>query len=61
MTVVGASKLKTGAVIDSPQLPFELRIDNYYRNSDLLGPAQAAKQNVEPRGHRRRGRRPGSG
>ena len=49
VTVVGASLLKTGAVIDSPRLPFQVRIDNYYPNSDVLGPNQAAQQKIQPR------------
>jgi ABC-type transport system involved in cytochrome c biogenesis permease subunit len=49
VTVIGASMLKSGAVIDSPKLPFQVRIDSYFRNSDVLGPAQAAKAKVQPR------------
>ncbi|HEY8749662.1 MAG TPA: cytochrome c biogenesis protein CcsA [Tepidisphaeraceae bacterium] len=41
VTVVASRKLQNGAVINSPQLPFEVRVDDYYPNSDLLGPAQA--------------------
>ena len=49
VTVIGGSLLKTGAVIDSPKLPFQVRIDSYYRNSDVLGPMQAEKAKLQAR------------
>src|SRR6185312_5517450 len=49
VTVVPAKMLKTGAVIDSDKLPFEVRIDDYYRNSQILGPMQAGQAHVAKR------------
>ena len=41
--------LQEGAVIRDPALPFEIKIDEYYRNAGLLGPAQARQRNVPDR------------
>ncbi len=34
------TQLKPGAVIHHPLVPFDLRVDDYYRNSRVLGPMQ---------------------
>ena len=49
VTVIADRRLKTGAVINSPQLPFEVRVDDYYPNSDILGPAQAKSAKIATR------------
>jgi ABC-type transport system involved in cytochrome c biogenesis permease subunit len=49
VTVIPGKLLKAGAVIDSPQLPFEVQVDDYFPNSQLLGPVQASKAKVERR------------
>jgi ABC-type transport system involved in cytochrome c biogenesis permease subunit len=40
VTVIDSSALKDGAVVHPPGLPFEIRVDNYYPNSDPVGPME---------------------
>src|SRR4029077_21211731 len=47
VTVVPQKLLKSGAVISSHQLPFEIRVDDYFANSDILGPMQPASNAVQ--------------
>ena len=42
VTIIPKNLLATGNVIDDPQLPFRLKIDEFYSNSTILGPRQAA-------------------
>lgn len=48
VTVIPDSKLETGEVINSAKLPFEVQIDEFYQNSDVLGPFQAGA-NANPK------------
>jgi ABC-type transport system involved in cytochrome c biogenesis permease subunit len=38
------SKLATGAVIKHAAMPFEVRVDDYFANSNILGPMQAGNR-----------------
>ena len=40
VTAIDSSLLQPGKVITAPALPFEIRVDDYYPNSTLLGPMQ---------------------
>lgn len=40
VVVVDESQLKSGQTAADPRLPFQVRVDAYYPNSGLLGPAQ---------------------
>jgi ABC-type transport system involved in cytochrome c biogenesis permease subunit len=43
------SLLAKGAVLKHPSLPFEIKLDDYFKNSSILGPAQARQQNIPDR------------
>jgi ABC-type transport system involved in cytochrome c biogenesis permease subunit len=47
VTVIAEKRLHTGAVINSQQLPFEVRVDEYYPNSQILGPEQARQAKIK--------------
>ena len=40
VTVIDSSALKPGAVIRTSSVPFEIAVDDYFPNSDILGPMQ---------------------
>jgi ABC-type transport system involved in cytochrome c biogenesis permease subunit len=46
VVVVAESELKPGQTVNDPRLPFRVRVDAYYPNSDFLGPTQP-----RPEGH----------
>src|SRR5688500_3139666 len=41
---IPASKLKSGSVIKHAAMPFEVRVDDYFPNSNILGPMQAGNR-----------------
>jgi hypothetical protein len=47
VTVLDSTALKPGAEIQIPSLPFQIRVDNYFANSALLGPMQHAEGAVK--------------
>jgi len=48
VTVIGADLLRRDASIAHSQLPFSIRVDDYYSNSALLGPFQVQQSGVTP-------------
>jgi hypothetical protein len=47
LVAVPAPLLKPGSVIDDPRLPFEVRVERYYRNSRVVGPMEPLAKKVE--------------
>ncbi|MDQ3330821.1 MAG: cytochrome c biogenesis protein ResB, partial [Planctomycetota bacterium] len=43
LTRIPASKLKPGTTISHESLPFDVRIDEFFKNADLVGPSAIAK------------------
>lgn len=48
VTAIGAGLLKDGASISHSSLPFSIRVDSYYPNSELLGPFQLQQAKLPP-------------
>ncbi len=48
VTVIPQERLRGGALIDSPQLPWRVRIEQFFPDSRILGPMQAGPQ-ADPR------------
>lgn len=48
VVVIPSAALKRGAEVRDAKLPFAVRVDDYYANSQILGPAQAGKR-ADPR------------
>lgn len=46
VAIIHEHALKEGALIHDPKLPFDLRIDAYYPNADILGPMQPGKKDA---------------
>ena len=48
VTVIGSGLLRSGASLTHSNLPFSIRVDDYYPNSELLGPFQIQQGKITP-------------
>lgn len=46
VVAISRKRLRSGGVISDPALPFTIKVDAYYKNSDLIGPFQAAQKKI---------------